>query len=102
MTLLVLALLAALVVAYIGSERRLPPPFGLAANGTIAYVNDNHVFLASADGAEPRQVTFDGGRREVWHRAPVGGFSTAARVQLQRAARTAARAQANPTTVNDK
>ena len=63
MTLLVLALLAALVVAYIGSERRLPPPFGLAANGTIAYVNDNHVFLASADGAEPRQVTFDGGRQ---------------------------------------
>jgi len=47
MTLLVLALLAALVVAYIGSERRLPPPFGLAANGTIAYVNDNHVFAAA-------------------------------------------------------
>src|SRR5262245_13496827 len=63
MTLVILALLAALVVAYIGSQRRLPQPFGLAANGTIAYVNENHVFLASADGADPRQITFEGGRQ---------------------------------------
>src|SRR5262245_7940219 len=61
MILLVLALLAALVVAYIGSQRRLPPPFGLASNGAIAYVNQNHVFIASADGTDQRQVTFDDG-----------------------------------------
>jgi Tol biopolymer transport system component len=35
---LVVALLAAIVAVYVGSQRRLPSPFGLAANGSIAYV----------------------------------------------------------------
>jgi Tol biopolymer transport system component len=41
--LLLLALLAVVAFAAIGSQRRVPPPFGLASNGRIAYVTDGDI-----------------------------------------------------------
>jgi Tol biopolymer transport system component len=54
------ALLIALAIAaaiYIGSQRRLPPPFGPAANGDIAFVSDGHVAVAAADGSGRTVIT---------------------------------------------
>jgi dipeptidyl aminopeptidase/acylaminoacyl peptidase len=61
-SLLVLAaIVVSLVAVLVGSARRLPAPFGLAANGELAYVANGHVFLADSAGGHPRQVTFDTG-----------------------------------------
>ena len=59
--LLLLGLLLAASVAFfvVGSQRRLPPPFGLAAPGVVAFVADGHIWTANPDGSEPRQLTFD-------------------------------------------
>jgi hypothetical protein len=85
MSLLVLiAVLLALLVIVVGSQRRLPPPFGFAANGQIAYSADGHVYLADSNGANRRQVTFDAGQqadptfsrdgtRLAWRQFNVGG-----------------------------
>ena len=57
------ALIAAVVLAIaVGSQRRLPPPFGFAANGAIAYDTGNggHAFLADADGRNPRRLPGQG------------------------------------------
>src|SRR5262249_21787965 len=54
---LVIALVAGLVIVYVGSQRRLPPPFGLARNGAIAYIADDHVVVADADGSNARKLT---------------------------------------------
>jgi Tol biopolymer transport system component len=48
--LLIVLTVAALLV--VGSQRRLPPPFGLAANGDIAFDVDGKLVLASLDGSE--------------------------------------------------
>lgn len=48
---LLLALVAIALIA-VGSERRLPPPFGLAKPGLIAYERDGDVILAKADGSD--------------------------------------------------
>jgi Tol biopolymer transport system component len=40
----VLALLLAAVAVYVGSRQRLPPPFGLAANGLVAYALNGDIF----------------------------------------------------------
>jgi Tol biopolymer transport system component len=40
----VLALLLAAVALYVGSRQRLPPPFGLAANGLVAYSLNGDIF----------------------------------------------------------
>ncbi len=53
--LLTLALVAAAVL--IGSQRRLPPPFGPAANGIIAYDDGKDVYLAEPDGSRARPIT---------------------------------------------
>jgi len=64
MSLLVLiAVLLALLVIVVGSQRRVPAPFGFARNGQIAYAADGHVYLADPDGANRRQVTFDAGQQ---------------------------------------
>lgn len=54
-------LLAALALAavYVGSQRRLPPPFGLARPGAIAYVADGDIWRANADGTSAVQLTRD-------------------------------------------
>lgn len=49
--LIVAALLAAVLV---GAPRRLPAPFGPAANGLIAYDTNAQIFVANADGTGTR------------------------------------------------
>jgi Tol biopolymer transport system component len=55
--LLTIAVVAAALI--IGSQRqpKLPPPFGLAANGQIVFVSEGHVHLADPDGTSNRSVT---------------------------------------------
>ncbi len=48
---------AALGVAIVASQRRLPPPFGLAAPGLVAFVADGHLWTANADGSGRVQLT---------------------------------------------
>ena len=64
MTLLLAALLIVLLAIFVGSHRRVPPPFGPAANGVIAYDANGHVVIADLDGANPRQITFDAGLQQ--------------------------------------
>ncbi len=82
--LVLIAVLLALLLVIVGSHRRLPPPFGVAGNGTIAYVANGHVYLADPHGANRRQVTFDAGQqtdpafsrdgtRLAWRQFNVGG-----------------------------
>jgi Tol biopolymer transport system component len=52
--LLILALLGAAIL--IGSQRRLPHPFGPAGNGLIAYDAGGRLYLSNADVSEPRAV----------------------------------------------
>jgi TolB protein len=51
----VLALTAAIVI--IGSQPKVPPPFGPAANGRIAYLSGGQILTAEPDGSDPRELT---------------------------------------------
>jgi WD40 repeat protein len=64
--LVVLVVLALALI--VGSQRRLPPPFGLAKPGLIAVVSDGHVFTMNADGTGRTQRTFGAGQayRPTW------------------------------------
>ena len=53
--LLVAALLAALI--YVGSRPKLPPPFGVAANGRIAFQSGPQIYSVEPDGSRPLQLT---------------------------------------------
>jgi dipeptidyl aminopeptidase/acylaminoacyl peptidase len=56
----VLIALVALLVAglvYVGSQPRLPPPFGLAGNGLVAYSKDGDIFTVDPGTGERRWVT---------------------------------------------
>jgi TolB protein len=55
--LLIAVLLAALV--YVGSRPKVPPPFGVAANGRIAFLSDNQLYSAEPDGSGVLQLTND-------------------------------------------
>ena len=55
--LLIAALLAALV--YVGSRPKVPPPFGVAANGRIAFLSDNQLYSVEPDGSGVLQLTDD-------------------------------------------
>jgi Tol biopolymer transport system component len=61
--LLLAAVLLTLLVAIVGSHKHLPPPFGFAGNGQIAYVADGHILLADFSGGNRRQITFEAGRQ---------------------------------------
>jgi hypothetical protein len=55
------ALLIAIAVAVaviVGSQRRLPPPYGLARPGLIVYDWADHLFVMNADGSGRRQLSF--------------------------------------------
>jgi Tol biopolymer transport system component len=57
---LTVALLIASAVAVgiiVGSQRRLPPPFGLAKPGLIAFDMGGDIFVANPDGTGIRQLT---------------------------------------------
>jgi len=49
-------LVAAALAAYVGSQRRLPDPFGLAANGSIAYSVAGDILIRNDLAAEPTVV----------------------------------------------
>jgi Tol biopolymer transport system component len=66
---LALLLAIAVVVAVVGS-RRLPPPFGLAAPGVVAFVADGDIWTATPDGSNRRPLTSD---------ARIDGFPTFSR-----------------------
>ena len=56
--LIVLGLLLAAIVAFIGSRPRVPPPFGLANNGLVTYMRDGEIFTFDpASGSEVPLVT---------------------------------------------
>ena len=42
--LVILALLLAAIAAFVGSQRRVPPPFGPAENGLVAFVRGGDIF----------------------------------------------------------
>jgi hypothetical protein len=67
----ILLVLAALIAAIafaigVGTQHRLPPPFGFARNGAIAYDTGNggHAYVTDANGLEPRQLPGDGIERQ--------------------------------------
>jgi Tol biopolymer transport system component len=53
--LLLLALAVALVA--VGSQHRVPPPFGFARNGTFAWVADGQIVTTDLGSTTPRQLT---------------------------------------------
>jgi len=55
--LLIAALLAALV--YVGSRPKVPPPFGIADNGRIAFLSDNQIYSIEPDGTGLLELTND-------------------------------------------
>lgn len=59
--LIALILLATLAIIFVGSQRRPPPPYGLAANGRIAYVSNGHLFTTDLAGTDRLQITFGTG-----------------------------------------
>jgi Tol biopolymer transport system component len=54
-----LLLLAIAIALAVGSQRRLPPPFGLAAPGSVAFVADGHLWTTDRDGSNRLQLTSD-------------------------------------------
>ncbi|HEY6569792.1 MAG TPA: hypothetical protein VIZ22_05850, partial [Candidatus Limnocylindrales bacterium] len=71
---LVALLLVALIVGGVlvagGGSRRVPPPFGPAGNGDIAYVTDGQLWIAAADGSGARAITSGDGIKGIptWSR----------------------------------
>ncbi len=59
--LIILGLLLALAVAIVivGSQRRLPPPFGLAEPGLVAFIADGDIWTANPDGSNRARLTSD-------------------------------------------
>ena len=55
--LLLAALLATLI--YVGSRPKLPPPFGVADNGRIAFLSDDQIYSFERDGSGSLQLTDD-------------------------------------------
>ena len=54
-----LLLVLAVAIALVGSQKRLPPPFGLAAPGVVAFVSDGDIWTANADGSNRLRLTSD-------------------------------------------
>jgi Tol biopolymer transport system component len=52
-----LVLLAIVGLAIMGSQHRLPDPFGPASNGRIVYLSDGQLWTAAADGSDARAIT---------------------------------------------
>jgi hypothetical protein len=49
-------LIAAMLAAYVGSQQRLPPPFGVAANGVVVYSKDGDIFVRASLTADSRPL----------------------------------------------
>lgn len=52
----ILVMAAAALLVAVGSQHRLPPPFGLARNGAIAYVANDDVLVSDPNGANSRTL----------------------------------------------
>ena len=52
----VLALLIAAAVAFVGSQQRLPAPFGLAANGLVAYSKGGDIYTVDPVSGARQQI----------------------------------------------
>jgi Tol biopolymer transport system component len=52
--LLILALIVGAAIAYVGTQRRLPPAFGPAANGLISYAQNGDLYLGDPLTGESR------------------------------------------------
>ena len=52
-------LLAIALVATLVGSKRLPPPFGLAAPGVVAFIADGDVWIANPDGSNRVRLTSD-------------------------------------------
>lgn len=50
-------LLAAIAVAYVGTQRRLPAPFGVARNGVVAYDQDGLLYAYDTETDTARALT---------------------------------------------
>jgi dipeptidyl aminopeptidase/acylaminoacyl peptidase len=50
--------IAVAAIVIVGSQRRLPPPYGLAKPGLVVYNWADHLFVVNADGSARRQLTF--------------------------------------------
>lgn len=53
--LLIAVLLATLL--YVGTRPKVPPPFGVAANGRIAFLSGQQIYSAAPDGSGVQQLT---------------------------------------------
>ena len=56
-TLALLVGLSLAAIALVGSIHRVPPPFGLAKPGLIAFDSGGDIFVSNADGTDRRQLT---------------------------------------------
>ena len=61
-TLALLVLLVVALVVFVGSQRRLPPPYGLAKPGLIVVAAEGHLFTINADGTGRKQLTSGAGK----------------------------------------
>jgi Tol biopolymer transport system component len=77
-------LLAVAIAAYVGSQRRLPQPFGIAGNGLVAYDSGGDIFTIDPATGERRPIVTGpesdstprfslDGTRLVFMRGPEGG-----------------------------
>src|SRR5207244_1536349 len=49
--------LAAALLAIVGSQRRLPPPYGPARPGLLSFTASGDIYVANADGTGRREIT---------------------------------------------
>jgi len=55
-TVVVALLLGAMLLAYVGSTTRVPPPFGPARNGALFYAADGDIYRLDSLTSEPRPI----------------------------------------------
>jgi dipeptidyl aminopeptidase/acylaminoacyl peptidase len=58
--LLLTALVAGTIAIGASLQERVPPPFGLAANGVVSYSTETGVWVSPVDGSEPVRLTEEG------------------------------------------
>jgi Tol biopolymer transport system component len=57
LVLLALLVAAAMIVLAVGGRKPLPPPFGPADNGRIAYVSNGQLWTIEPNGSDPRAIS---------------------------------------------
>src|SRR5690349_6834593 len=79
--LIILALLAAGLLAIGRQSSKLPPPFGLAADGSLIYSVNGDILSRAAPSAEARAIITDGGQDSGPIMAPDGSKFVFSRAQ---------------------